>query len=134
MTCQTIWASLPTQTSPRLALPRDEIGKPKMLTFVSEEDGQLIGFAQLKWEAARACVPGMAPGEIQPSWHRIFSRLRRFLMEVVCSVKPRDTAWAGGSPAWPSVCPDFRSGLGGVPTGWFHLGNFRQTERLEIFN
>jgi hypothetical protein len=45
-----------------------------MVTFVCEEGGTLIAFAQLRWTAAPSCVTAIDPGEIQRlyvarSWH-----------------------------------------------------------------
>ena len=42
-----------------------EISYPAMLTLVCEEDGQLIAFAQMRWEHAPACIVARNPGEIQ---------------------------------------------------------------------
>lgn len=51
-----------------------EIARPDMATLLSEEDGQLLGFAQLRWGGAPDCVVAAAPGEIQRlyvdrGWH-----------------------------------------------------------------
>ena len=42
-----------------------EISYPAMITLVCEEDGQLIAFAQMRWEHAPACIVARNPGEIQ---------------------------------------------------------------------
>lgn len=56
------------------AIQLAEISNPHMVTLVSEKDGDLIGFAQLRWGAAPDCVSARFPGEIQrlyvaSRWH-----------------------------------------------------------------
>lgn len=56
------------------AIQAAEIARPDMLTLLGEEDGQLAGFAQLRWGNAPACVAAAAAGEIQRlyvarDWH-----------------------------------------------------------------
>lgn len=56
------------------ALQAGEIADPHMLTLLSEHAGRLVGFAQLRWGDAPACVAGRAPGEVQrlyvaADWH-----------------------------------------------------------------
>lgn len=51
-----------------------EIASPEMLTLVCEENGRLVGFAQLRWAEAPACVVAQHPGEINRfyvvlDWH-----------------------------------------------------------------
>lgn len=51
-----------------------EIASTTMLTLLGEDDGRLVGFAQLRWEGAPECVTAQAPGEIQrlyvdAAWH-----------------------------------------------------------------
>jgi GNAT superfamily N-acetyltransferase len=51
-----------------------EISDPGMVTLVSEDEGRLIGYAQLRWGAAPDCVSAKSPGEIQrlyivADWH-----------------------------------------------------------------
>ena len=41
-----------------------EIADPMMVTLLAEQGQELIGFAQLRWGSAPACVKGKAPGEI----------------------------------------------------------------------
>ena len=41
-----------------------EISSPTMITLVSEDNGTLIGFAQLRWGDAPKCVSAKHPGEI----------------------------------------------------------------------
>lgn len=42
-----------------------EIADPDVITLVAEENSELIGYAQLRWGSAPACVSGKFPGEIQ---------------------------------------------------------------------
>jgi GNAT superfamily N-acetyltransferase len=51
-----------------------EISDPEMLTLVSEDEGRLIGYAQLRWRDAPDCVSAKRPAEIQrlyvvEGWH-----------------------------------------------------------------
>jgi diamine N-acetyltransferase len=46
-------------------MQRAEIMYPAMQTLVSEDEGRLIAFAQLRWDSAPACIVGNRPGEIQ---------------------------------------------------------------------
>jgi diamine N-acetyltransferase len=43
----------------------EEICNPDMTTLLCEQEGRLVGFAQLRWGAAPGCVVADAPGEIQ---------------------------------------------------------------------
>lgn len=45
-----------------------EIASPDMVTFLSEVDGDIAGFAQLRWQEQPPCVPAKLPGEI----HRLY--------------------------------------------------------------
>lgn len=56
------------------AIQAREISDPAMLTLLCTHEGELIGFAQLRWAAAPACVSAQSPGEIQrlyvaAAWH-----------------------------------------------------------------
>jgi ribosomal protein S18 acetylase RimI-like enzyme len=42
-----------------------EISNPGRVTLLSDTEGKLTGFAQLRWEAAPKCVSATRPGEIQ---------------------------------------------------------------------
>ena len=42
-----------------------EISNPHMVTLLSEADGNIAGFAQLRWGDAPSCVLAESPGEIQ---------------------------------------------------------------------
>jgi diamine N-acetyltransferase len=52
----------------------EEISNAEMLTLLAECDGQLVGFAQLRWGPAPPCVIAKCPGEIRrlyvnQDWH-----------------------------------------------------------------
>jgi len=47
------------------AIQGEEIANPDMLTLLCEQDGNLVGFAQLRWDTPPDCVVADAPGEIQ---------------------------------------------------------------------
>ena len=42
-----------------------EILDPKMMTFISESNGEPIAFAQLRWSMTPECVAAVKPGELQ---------------------------------------------------------------------
>jgi ribosomal protein S18 acetylase RimI-like enzyme len=46
------------------SIQASEIADPRMVTFISEDDGRVVGFAQLRWAEAPHCVVSRAPGEI----------------------------------------------------------------------
>jgi ribosomal protein S18 acetylase RimI-like enzyme len=46
------------------AIQAAEIVNPHMVTFLSEHEGELVGFAQLRWGKAPDAVVGSAPAEI----------------------------------------------------------------------
>ncbi|TAM63798.1 MAG: GNAT family N-acetyltransferase [Rhodanobacter sp.] len=51
-----------------------EISDPEMATLVGEHDGQLVGFAQLRWGHSPDCIKAERPAEIQrlyvrEAWH-----------------------------------------------------------------
>ena len=47
------------------AIQFEEISNPNMVTFLCEQGGRPVGFAQLRWGKAPTCVVAEAPGEIQ---------------------------------------------------------------------
>jgi ribosomal protein S18 acetylase RimI-like enzyme len=53
------------QTSYGESIQRSEISDPDIVTMVSEDGGQLIAYAQLRWSEAPHCVAAKYPGEIQ---------------------------------------------------------------------
>lgn len=62
------------QSSYSEAIQASEISDPSQMTLLSEDAERLIGFAQLRWGNAPACVSAKYPGEIQRlyvvnDWH-----------------------------------------------------------------
>lgn len=47
------------------AIQAAEIADPDRMTLLCEQDGRLVGFAQLRWGKTPGCVVAEAPGEIQ---------------------------------------------------------------------
>lgn len=78
-----------------------EIDDPRMATLICEADDLMIGFAQLRWEAAPACVIADVPGEIHRlyvdgAWHG--KGLGPQLMEACLGAlhaRGSDQAWLG---------------------------------------
>jgi ribosomal protein S18 acetylase RimI-like enzyme len=83
------------------AIQVEEIAHPDITTVVCEADGTLIGFAQLRWEAAPPCVTAQHPGEIQrlyvaSEWHG--RGIAQQLMEAALGLMQArgcDAAWLG---------------------------------------
>lgn len=51
-----------------------EIANPNMQTLVAEDDGGLVGYAQVRWMDVPACVEARSPGEVyrlyvSRAWH-----------------------------------------------------------------
>jgi len=51
-----------------------EIANPGVVTLLSEHEGRLVGYAQLRWGEAPGCISAKRPGEIQrlyviADWH-----------------------------------------------------------------
>ncbi len=56
------------------AIQAREIADPEMATLVCEHEGQLVGFAQLRWGHSPDCIKAERPAEIQrlyvrQAWH-----------------------------------------------------------------
>lgn len=47
-----------------VAIVAREIAQPRIVTLVSEHDGNLTGYAQLRWSDVPSCVSGARPAEI----------------------------------------------------------------------
>lgn len=82
-------------------IQRRELMDPDRVTLVAEEGGGLVGYAQLRWGPAPACVAASAPGEIlrfyvDRPWHG--RRLAHDLMEAcldAIAARGSDVAWLG---------------------------------------
>jgi diamine N-acetyltransferase len=78
-----------------------EISDPNMCTLVSQHDGKLVGFAQLRWGRAPACVLAKSPAEIfrlyvVAAWHG--RGIAQTLMDASLEEMKRrgaDIAWLG---------------------------------------
>jgi ribosomal protein S18 acetylase RimI-like enzyme len=78
-----------------------EIANPNMITLLGEDQERLAGFAQLRWEAAPACVLARFPGEIQrlyvaSDWHGkgVAQRLMDACIEAM-QRRGSDVVWLG---------------------------------------
>lgn len=78
-----------------------EISNPEIVTLLSEHEGNLVGYAQLRWGDAPGCVSATRPGEIQrlyviEDWHRK-GVAQKLMNACVEEVKQRGSAavWLG---------------------------------------
>jgi ribosomal protein S18 acetylase RimI-like enzyme len=78
-----------------------EIADPRVETFVCEDEAELIGYAQLRWGPAPACVVATKPAEIrriyvERQWHggRIAQALMSELLAAAL-VGGADRIWLG---------------------------------------
>jgi len=85
------------------AIQASEIRDPGRVTLLSEDGGRLVGFAQLRWDAAPSCVAAARPGEIQRLYvasDRHGAGVARGLMEACLTelqARGSDLAWLGVS-------------------------------------
>jgi len=104
------------------AIQAREIADPDMLTLLSEDEGKLVGFAQLRWTDTPACVVARAAGEIQrlyvaSDWHG--KGVAQQLMEACLhELRERgsDVAWLGVWERNPKAIAFYRK-LGFVEVG-----------------
>lgn len=89
------------RTSYGEAIQAAEIADPKRLTLLGEDDGRLVGYAQLRWEGAPECVAAQAPGEIQrlyvdAAWHGK-GVAQQLMHACIAEMQARgsDVAWLG---------------------------------------
>jgi ribosomal protein S18 acetylase RimI-like enzyme len=83
------------------SLQAAEIMDPGMATLLCERDGELVGFAQLRWGKHPACVVGEKPGELQRLY--VVERWQgkgaaQMLMDACLEQMPRrgsDVVWLG---------------------------------------
>lgn len=78
-----------------------EIANPELITLLSEHDERLVGFAQLRWDRAPACIAAKRPGEIQrlyvvAEWHGkgIAQELMNVCIEALRQ-RGSDAVWLG---------------------------------------
>jgi diamine N-acetyltransferase len=112
------------------ALQAGEISSPDMVTLVSESEGMLIGFAQLRWDDAPACVSALSPGEIQrlyvlSDWHGkgIAGQLMNACIDEM-KARGSDVVWLGVWERNPRAIAFYRKfGFTEVGNHVFQLGN-----------
>lgn len=117
------------------AIQANEIDDPAMRTLLAEDDGGLVGYAQLRWGAAPACVGGRAPGEIQRLYvdaRRYGSGVARALMHAclaALAARGSDVAWLGVWERNPRAIAFYRKfGFTEVGDHVFPVGNDPQRD------
>ncbi len=83
------------------ALQLAEIHDPDWSTLVAEQSGELVGYGQLRWSSAPACVAGSRPAEIyrlyvDSRWHG--RGVAQMLMDALlqkANEGSADTVWLG---------------------------------------
>ena len=78
-----------------------EIANPNMQTLVAEDDGGLVGYAQVRWMDVPACVEARSPGEVyrlyvSRAWHGK-GVARSLMTECLNAIAQRgcEIAWLG---------------------------------------
>lgn len=120
-------------------LQATEIANPALLTLLCEHDGELIGFAQLRWGGAPDCVAAAQPGELQRlyvagEWHGL--GVAQTLMKAgLDAIQPggSDLVWLGVWEHNPRAIAFYRK-LGFVPVGeqLFSLGGDQQRDIVMV--
>jgi ribosomal protein S18 acetylase RimI-like enzyme len=120
-------------------LQRDEIEDPGRTTFVAEDSGALVGFAQLRWDSVPAGLAGRRCVEIQRlyvtgSWHG--RGLGARLMEACLAegvARRREFAWLGVWEKNPRAIAFYRkSGFTDCGEHVFQLGSDAQRDVVMI--
>lgn len=104
------------------AIQAQEIANADLITLLCEEDGMLIGFAQLRWRHASLSVVATAPGEIQRlyvdrAWHG--RGIAQLLMQAALDALAErgcDVVWLGVWERNPKAIA-FYTKIGFVPVG-----------------
>lgn len=119
------------------AIQAREIADPNMVTLLCEQDGDLVGFAQLRWGKPPTCVVGAAPGEIQRLYVVRESHGRGIahdLMNACLGELARhgsDVAWLGVWERNPRAIAFYRKlGFREVGEQVFPLGNDPQRDAI----
>ena len=116
-------------------LQADEISDPRMTTLLVEHDGGLIGYAQLRWGDAAACVVAQRPCEIQrlyvvANWHG-HGVAQELMAASIAEARRRrsDVIWLGVWERNPRAIAFYRRcGFDEVGDHVFPLGNDRQRD------
>jgi diamine N-acetyltransferase len=117
------------------AIQSGEIADPDMLTLLSVAAEGLVGFAQLHWDGAPACVSARSPGEIQrlyvaDEWHGkgIAQDLMNACIEAL-RARGSDVVWLGVWEHNPRAIAFYRkSGFVEVGDHVFSVGNDPQRD------
>ena len=121
------------------AIQAAEISNPGVVTLLCEDEGELIGYAQLRWANAPACVSAVRAGEIQrlyvaEKWHG--KGVAQALMNAcIDEMKERgsDVVWLGVWERNPRAISFYRK-LGFVEAGdhVFPLGGDPQRDIVMV--
>jgi len=87
-----------------------EIADVDALTLLADVDGAQVGFAQLRWPSAPACVPGKRPGEI----HRLYVRADHHgqgVAQDLMNASIREMAARGSDMIWLGVWEENRRAI-----------------------
>jgi ribosomal protein S18 acetylase RimI-like enzyme len=87
-----------------------EIADVDGLTLLAQADGTPIGFAQLRWRSAPACVPGRRPGEI----HRLYLRADHHgqgVAQDLMNASIKEMAARGSDMIWLGVWEENRRAI-----------------------
>lgn len=117
------------------AIQAAEIRDPGRVTLVCEEGPRLVGFGQLRWSGAPACVAAARPAEIQrlyvdAPWHGrgVAHRLMQALLDAA-SRGNADVAWLGVWEHNPRAIAFYeKCGFGPVGHHVFLLGSEPQRD------
>ena len=116
-----------------------EIADPNRVTLLCEVDGYLVGFAQLRWGQAPACIESAAPGEIQRlyvagDWHGK-GAAQALMNACIDEVRRRgaEVVWLGVWEHNPRAIAFYRK-FGFVEAGEqvFQLGSDRQRDIVMV--
>lgn len=116
-----------------------EISNPGMVTLVSEEAGEMLGYAQMRWGNCPGCVAAHSPGEIQrlyvvDGWHGrgVAQELMRACIDEM-GRHGADAVWLGVWEHNPRAIAFYRkSGFVEVGSHTFPLGGDPQRDIVMV--
>lgn len=119
------------------AIQARELADPAMATWLVEQAGQLIAFAQLRWGPAPACVEGRAAAEVQRlyvdrPWHGtgIAHALMAACLDTL-RARGAETVWLGVWEHNPRAIAFYRkAGFLAVGEHVFRLGSDPQRDLI----